>query len=177
MNKPTVSTYSWNHLWWGGPHRLQDEHQRAPRQLLLREVQLPEQPQHHLLRLCQQLLLANQNPGKSPHHSLLVCSSILPLSCHACFWHDDQKWHTVRKKDTTKISPPVPVTNTNETNAINVIGIQLCRPEHCMSKTWASNCCLNCRWGRNHTRCFFVWDGSWWWFFKWWLSVTIPFAV
>lgn len=55
---------SWHHLRGGDAHHSQDQHQGAPRQLLLREVQLQGSPQHHLLRLRVQLQLANQDPGE-----------------------------------------------------------------------------------------------------------------
>ncbi len=56
--------YSWDHLWGRDPHHVQDQHQRVQRQFLLWEIQFSQQSQHHLLCICQQLLMANQNTGE-----------------------------------------------------------------------------------------------------------------
>lgn len=56
--------HSRDHLWRGGAHRVENQHQGIQRQLLLWEVHLQKQPQHHLLRLRQQLLMAHQDPGE-----------------------------------------------------------------------------------------------------------------
>lgn len=59
-----MTLYSWDHLWGRDPHRVQDQHQRVQRQFLLWEIQFSQQSQHHLLCICQQLLMANQNTGE-----------------------------------------------------------------------------------------------------------------
>ncbi len=48
----------------GDPHRLSEQHQGVQGQLLQRELRLPQQPEHNLLRLRQQFHVAHKDSGQ-----------------------------------------------------------------------------------------------------------------
>lgn len=63
----------------GDPHRLSEQHQGVQRQLLQRELRLPQQPEHNVLRLRQQLHVAHQDSSEL----LFTCMKIQPVCATA----------------------------------------------------------------------------------------------
>lgn len=60
---PVPWSFSRHAGWRGDSHRVTEQHQGVQGHLLQRELRLPQQPEHNLLRLCQQLHLAHQDSG------------------------------------------------------------------------------------------------------------------